>query len=144
MKTFLFMLLTVVLVLTTSCSDSHNHSDDDHAEAFGFVLFDQNNKEILRNQNATPSDSIRILLDSSSTLYRVQFLNDKNELFTPTDVALSIKLTFGNGAIATETITNRWNFSLKGVSRGTTSLRISLFHNDHADYVSSPVTIVVQ
>lgn len=143
MKLILLVLSVVVSSLVLSCSHSHDH-DGDHAEAYGYVLFDQNNIEVLRVQNATPSDSIRIGVDSTTMLYTVKFLNDKNELFTPTEAELSLKITFGNGAIASETISNRWNFTVKGLSAGTTSMRISLFHDDHADFVAAPVYVVVR
>lgn len=143
MKLILLVLSVVLSSLVLSCSHSHDH-DGDHAEAYGYVLFDQNNIEVLRVQNATPSDSIRINVDSTSQVFTVKFLDDKNELFTPTEAELSLKITFGNGAIASETISNRWNFTVKGISAGTTSMRISLFHDDHADFVAAPVYVVVR
>jgi hypothetical protein len=145
MKSILLILSVVISSLVLSCSHSHDHDHDgDHAEAYGYALFNQNNVEVLRVQNATPSDSIRIGVDSTSQVFTVKFLDDKNELFTPTEAELSLRITFGNGAIASETISNRWNFTVKGLSAGTTSMRISLFHDDHADFVAAPVYVVVQ
>lgn len=142
MKTALFIVIALVSTFLFSCSHSHDHGD--HVEAFGLVLFDSNNMEVLRVQNGNPSDSIRVKVDSVSKVYTVKFLDEKNELFTPSDDEISMKLTLGNGAIASETISNKWNFTVKGLSVGTTSLRVSLFHDDHADFVSAPIYIAVR
>lgn len=142
MKTAVFVVICLVSTLLFSCSHTHDH--DDHAEAFGLVLFDANNMEVLRVQNGNPSDSLRVKVDSVSKVYTVKFLDEKNELFTPTDDKVSMKLTFGNGTIASETISNKWNFTVKGLSVGTTSMRVSLFHEDHADFVSAPIYVAVR
>lgn len=142
MKTTLFIVIGLVSTFFLSCSHSHDH--DEHAEAYGLVLFDSNNMEVLRVQNGNPSDSIRVQVDSVTKVYTVKFLDEKNEVFTPSDDDLSMKLTFGNGTIASETIINNWNFTIKGLSVGTTSIRVSLFHDDHADFVSAPIYVAVR
>jgi len=142
MKAVLFIVIGLVSTFFLSCSHSHDH--DEHTEAYGVVLFDSNNMEVLRVQNGNPSDSIRVQVDSVTKVYTVKFLDEKNEVFTPSDDDLTMKLTFGNGTIASETISNKWNLTVKGLSVGTTSLRVSLFHNDHADFVSAPIYVAVR
>ena len=36
-----------------------------------------------------------------------------------------------------------WGFHIKGKRVGQTSIEISIFHNDHPDFVSRPIPIVV-
>ena len=84
--------------------------------------------------------------DSTETpLIFVKFLTDDGTVGTPQGAEHSLQLTVADTSIA-EPETHQgedWEFHIKGKQIGQTTLEISIFHNDHPDFVSRPIPIQV-
>lgn len=135
-----------------SCGDDDNPVDPEardqvhEQDAVGLVVRNSG-EEIVRYENGAVSGTIEVGQGKETPLLQVRFLAEDGDLFTPDESeGFSLDWEVGNETIAQveqHAEDGAWNFHLIGVERGQTTIRIKINHNDHADFVSKEIEILV-
>ncbi|MAV96574.1 MAG: hypothetical protein CMG06_05480 [Candidatus Marinimicrobia bacterium] len=156
------ILLTSMLLFTTGCEDDdHDHDhDEDHTDADGFILETEAGVEVYREFKGTQTGGVTLSVGETLELM-VHFLDHEGN-----EIEHSEDDDHGDGLVVSENDTTvavveveghdeeegddhgdeeHGNaLHVEGVSAGTTSFKLQLMHDGHADYTSTnnvPVTV---
>ena len=153
-KVRLVLLITSMIFFTTGCEyDDHDH-DEEHTDADGFVLEDQNGTEVYKEFEGAIEGTITLSVGETLEL-SVHFLDhEENEIEHEEgeeEDELSVSENDANIAIVEaeeneegEGDHHEMAIHIIGVSAGSTSFKLQLMHEGHADYTSTnnvPVTV---
>ena len=148
----LFLALFIV-----SCEDDHDH-DEEHTDAEGFILESSSGTQVYKEFKGTQTGSVT--LTSGETLeLTVHFLDDDGKELEHDEhegeEEGELKVAGFNSSIATVEVEEEHGdhgdeeehemaLEIKGVSAGSTSFKLELMHDGHADYTSTnnvPITV---
>ena len=142
----LFLALFIV-----SCEDDHDH-DEEHTDAEGFILETSSGTEMYREFKGTQTGSVT--LNAGDTLeLSVHFLDDNgkemehDEHEGEEEEEGELKVSGFNSSVALVEVEEEHEMGLEiiGVSIGSTSFKLELMHDGHADYTSTNnIPIVVK
>ena len=156
-KAHLVFMLIGMFLFTTGCEDDdHNHDhDEEHTDADGFVLEDESGSELYKEFEGTMTGTVTLSVGDTLEL-SVHFLDHEgNEIDHEGDEEdedeLVISENDSNIAIVEveeheegEEEHHEMAIHVIGVSVGSTSFKLQLMHEGHADYTSTnnvPVTV---
>ena len=156
-KAHLVFMLIGMFFFTTGCEDDdHNHDhDEEHTDADGFVLEDESGSELYKEFEGTMTGTVTLSVGDTLEL-SVHFLDHEgNEIEHEGDEEdedeLVISENDSNIAIVEveeheegEEEHHEMAIHVIGVSAGSTSFKLQLMHEGHADYTSTnnvPVTV---
>ena len=156
-KAHLVFMLIGMFIFTTGCEDDdHNHDhDEEHTDADGFVLEDESGSELYKEFEGTMTGTVTLSVGDTLEL-SVHFLDHEgNEIEHEEDEEdedeLVISENDSNIAIVEveeheegEEEHHEMAIHVIGVSAGSTSFKLQLMHEGHADYTSTnnvPVTV---
>ena len=156
-KAHLVFMLIGMLLFTTGCEDDdHNHNhDEEHTDADGFVLEDESGSEVYKEFEGAVTGTVTLSIGDTLEL-SVHFLDHEgNEIDHEGDEEeegeLVISENDSNIAIVEveeheegEEEHHEMAIHVIGVSAGSTSFKLQLMHEGHADYTSTnnvPVTV---
>ena len=156
-KAHLVFMLIGMFLFTTGCEyDDHNHDhDEEHTDADGFVLEDESGSELYKEFEGTMTGTVTLSIGDTLEL-SVHFLDhEENEIEHEGDEEeedeLVISENDSNIAIVEveeheegEEEHHEMAIHVIGVSAGSTSFKLQLMHEGHADYTSTnnvPVTV---
>ena len=156
-KAHLVFMLIGMFLFTTGCEDDdHNHNhDEEHTDADGFVLEDESGSELYKEFEGTMTGTVTLSVGDTLEL-SVHFLDHEgNEIEHEGDEEdedeLVISENDSNIAIVEveeheegEEEHHEMAIHVIGVSAGSTSFKLQLMHEGHADYTSTnnvPVTV---
>jgi len=156
-KAHLVFMLIGMLLFTTGCEDDdHNHNhDEEHTDADGFVLEDESGSEVYKEFEGAVTGTVTLSVGDTLEL-SVHFLDhEENEIEHEGDEEdedeLVISENDSNIAIVEveeheegEEEHHEMAIHVIGVSAGSTSFKLQLMHEGHADYTSTnnvPVTV---
>ena len=151
-----FMLIGMFLFTTGCEDDDHNHDhDEEHTDADGFVLENESGSEVYREFEGAITGTVTLSVGDTLEL-SVHFLDHEgNEIEHEGDEEdedeLVISENDSNIAIVEveeheegEEEHHEMAIHVIGVSAGSTSFKLQLMHEGHADYTSTnnvPVTV---
>ena len=156
-KAHLVFMLIGMLLFTTGCEDDdHNYDhDEEHTDADGFVLEDESGTELYKELEGTMTGTVTLSVGDTLEL-SVHFLDHEgNEIehegYEEDEDKLVISENDSNIAIVEveeheegEEEHHEMAIHVIGVSAGSTSFKLQLMHEGHADYTSTnnvPVTV---
>ena len=156
-RAHLVFMLIGMFFFTTGCEDDdHNHDhDEEHTDADGFVLEDESGSELYKEFEGTMTGTVTLSVGDTLEL-SVHFLDHEgNEIDHEGDEEdedeLVISENDSNIAIVEveeheegEEEHHEMAIHVIGVSAGSTSFKLQLMHEGHADYTSTnnvPVTV---
>ena len=156
-KAHLVFMLIGMLLFTPGCEDDdHNHNhDEEHTDADGFVLEDESGSEVYKEFEGAVTGPVTLSVGDTLEL-SVHFLDhEENEIEHEGDEEdedeLVISENDSNIAIVEveeheegEEEHHEMAIHVIGVSAGSTSFKLQLMHEGHADYTSTnnvPVTV---
>tara|TARA_B100000470_G_scaffold52664_1_gene39569 strand:- start:1006 stop:1506 length:501 start_codon:yes stop_codon:yes gene_type:complete len=156
-KAHLVFMLIGMFLFTTGCEDDdHNHDhDEEHTDADGFVLEDESGSELYKEFEGTMTGTVTLSVGDTLEL-SVHFLDHEgNEIehegYEEDEDELVISQNDSNIAIVEveeheegEEEHHEMAIHVIGVSAGSTSFKLQLMHEGHADYTSTnnvPVTV---
>ena len=156
-KAHLVFMLIGMFLFTTGCEDDdHNHDhDEEHTDADGFVLEDESGSELYKEFEGTMTGTVTLSVGDTLEL-SVHFLDHEgNEIehegYEEDEDKLVISENDSNIAIVEveeheegEEEHHEMAIHVIGVSAGSTSFKLQLMHEGHADYTSTnnvPVTV---
>ena len=151
-----FMLIGMFLFTTGCEDDDHNHNhDEEHTDADGFVLEDESGSEVYKEFEGAVTGTVTLSIGDTLEL-SVHFLDHEgNEIEHEGDEEdedeLVISENDSNIAIVEveeheegEEEHHEMAIHVIGLSAGSTSFKLQLMHEGHADYTSTnnvPVTV---
>ena len=156
-KAHLVFMLIGMFLFTTGCEDDdHNHDhDEEHTDADGFVLEDESGSELYKEFEGTMTGTVTLSVGDTLEL-SVHFLDHEgNEIDHEGDEEdedeLVISENDSNIAIVEveeheegEEEHHEMAIHVIGLSAGSTSFKLQLMHEGHADYTSTNnVTVTV-
>jgi hypothetical protein len=148
MKKTTFLLSILALVFFQACKDNPVGDDDhNHKEAVGLVLTSSGVELVRYEAPNTPTGEIIIPAGSETDLITVNFIAEDNDLFQPDEPEYTLGQTIADETIAEfeqHEEDGKWRFHIKGLQAGTTTITLNILHNDHSDFTSQPITIVVE
>lgn len=159
------VVLMLGLLFVAGCSEDDNPADssgeENHLEAVGVRILDGDGMVVAEADGTELTGSIT-LGEGLASFYSVHFLDpDSGEWFDPeereggheegeehthelvvtatsTDIAL---ITMGEDLTDAPT---EWGFQLTAGSVGETTIRVEIYHEDHPDYSSPLIPVVVE
>ena len=151
-KPHVVFLLTSMILFTAGCEDDdHDHDhDEEHTDADGFVLEDESGTEVYREFEGATTGTVTLAVGDTLEL-SVHFLDhDGNEIEHDEEDEDELSVSENDSNIAVfeveehEEEHHEMALHVVGVSTGSTSFKLKLMHDGHADYTSTnnvPVTV---
>ena len=151
-KPHVVFLLTSMILFTAGCEDDdHDHDhDEEHTDADGFVLEDESGTEVYREFEGATTGTVTLAVGDTLEL-SVHFLDhDGNEIEHDEEDEDELSVSENDSNIAVfeveegEEEHHGMALHVVGVSTGSTSFKLQLMHDGHADYTSTnnvPVTV---
>ena len=157
LKTYTTLLFTGALLFTTGCEDdAHDDHEEGHTDADGFILEDAAGSEVYREFEGTTTGSVTLAVGETLEL-SVHFLDHEgNEIAHEEegeeDHEDGLVVSENNASVAVVEVEEHEEgedhhgmaIHVQGVSAGSTSFKVQLMHDGHADYTSTnnvPVTV---
>ena len=145
MKPHVVFLLTSMILFTAGCEDDdHDHyHDEEHTDADGFVLEDESGTEVYREFEGATTGTVT--LDVGDTLeLSVHFLDhDGNEIEHEEEEEDELLVSGNDSNVAVVEVEeheeehHEMAIHVIGVNVGSTSFKLQLMHDGHADYTST-------
>ena len=159
LKTYTTLLLTGAMLFTIGCEDDahddHDH-EEGHTDADGFILEDGAGSEVYREFEGAATGSVTLAVGETLEL-SVHFLDHEgNEIAHEEegeeDHEDGLVVSENNASVAVVEVEEHEEgedhhgmaIHVQGVSAGSTSFKLQLMHDGHADYTSTnnvPVTV---
>ena len=156
-KAHTIFLLSFVLLFTTGCEDdAHDDHEEGHTDADGFILEDAAGSEVYREFEGAATGSVTLAVGETLEL-SVHFLDHEgNEIAHEEegeeDHEDGLVVSENNASVAVVEVEEHEEgedhhgmaIHIQGVSAGSTSFKLQLMHDGHADYTSTnnvPVTV---
>lgn len=157
LKAQLVLLISSMMFFTTGCEDDDHDHDEEHTDADGFVLEDESGSQVYREFEGATTGPITLSIGDTLEL-SVHFLDHNGEEIEHDDdeheTEESELVVSGNDeSIAVVEVEeheegeeehHEMAIHVIGVSEGSTSFKLELMHEGHADYTSTnnvPVTV---
>ena len=157
LKTYTTLLFTGALLFTTGCEDdAHDDHEEGHTDADGFILEDAAGSEVYREFEGAATGSVTLAVGETLEL-SVHFLDHEgNEIAHEEegeeDHEDGLVVSENNASVAVVEVEEHEEgedhhgmaIHVQGVSAGSTSFKVQLMHDGHADYTSTnnvPVTV---
>ena len=158
-RTHVVFLLASMMLFTTGCEDDdHDHDhDEDHTDADGFVLEDESGTEVYREFEGAMTGTVTLAVGETLEL-SVHFLDHEgneieHEEEEEEDHEDGLVVSENDASVAVVEVEDHEEgeeehhemaLHVVGVSTGSTSFKLQLMHEGHADYTSTnnvPVTV---
>ena len=158
LRTHVVFLLASMMLFTTGCEDDDHDHDEDHTDADGFVLEDESGTEVYREFEGAMTGTVTLAVGETLEL-SVHFLDhegneiehEEGEEEEEHDDELVVSENDASVAVVEvedheegEEEHHEMALHVVGVSTGSTSFKLQLMHEGHADYTSTnnvPVTV---
>ncbi len=158
LRTHVVFLLASMMLFTTGCEDDDHDHDEDHTDADGFVLEDESGTEVYREFEGAMTGTVTLAVGETLEL-SVHFLDhegneiehEEGEEEEEHDDELVVSENDASVAVVEvedheegEEEHHEMALHIVGVSTGSTSFKLQLMHEGHADYTSTnnvPVTV---
>ena len=157
LRTHVVFLLASMMLFTTGCEDDDHDHDEDHTDADGFVLEDESGTEVYREFEGAMTGTVTLAVGETLEL-SVHFLDHEgneieHEEEEEEDHEDGLVVSENDASIAVVEVEDHEEgeeehhemaLHVVGVSTGSTSFKLQLMHEGHADYTSTnnvPVTV---
>ena len=157
LRTYTTLLFTGALLFTTGCEDdAHDDHEEGHTDADGFILEDAAGSEVYREFEGAATGSVTLAVGETLEL-SVHFLDHEgNEIAHEEegeeDHEDGLVVSENDANVAVVEVEEHEEgedhhgmaIHVQGVSAGSTSFKLQLMHDGHADYTSTnnvPVTV---
>jgi len=158
LRAHVVFVLTSMILFTTGCEDDdHDHDhDEDHTDADGFILEDESGTEIYREFEGAMTGTVTLTVGDTLEL-SVHFLDHEgNEIEHQEgeeDHEDGLVVSENDASVAVVEVEDHEEgeeehhemaLHIVGVSTGSTTFKLQLMHEGHADYTSTnnvPITV---
>lgn len=143
-----YLILTIVLLIF-SCSEKNTLEDDhSHTEAIGLIIY-YNEKPFFKILNAKIDETIAkefALNRDEEKVFRVAFIDDDNEEFVPDEPNKNFSWIIDDTSLVQASLlpNEKYKFKMRGLKSGATQIEFRLNHNDHPDFKTPKIPLVVK
>ena len=141
-KPHVVFLLTSMILFTAGCEDD-DHDHDEHTDADGFILEDGSGTEVYREFEGAVEGAVNLSVGDTLEL-SVHFLDhDGNEIEHEEEEEDELLVSGNDSNVAVVEVEeheeehHEMAIHVIGVSSGSTSFKLQLMHQGHADYTST-------
>ena len=142
MKPYVVFLLTSMILFTAGCEDD-DHDHDEHTDADGFILEDGSGTEVYREFEGAVEGAVNLSVGDTLEL-SVHFLDhDGNEIEHEEEEEDELSVSGNDSNVAVVEVEeheeehHEMAIHVIGVNVGSTSFKLQLMHDGHADYTST-------
>ena len=142
MKPHVVFLLTSMILFTVGCEDD-DHDHDEHTDADGFILEDGSGTEVYREFEGAVEGAVNLSVGDTLEL-SVHFLDhDGNEIEHEEEEEDELLVSENDWNVAVVEVEeheeehHEMTIHVIGVNVGSTSFKLQLMHDGHADYTST-------
>ncbi|MDZ7715471.1 MAG: hypothetical protein U5J95_04585 [Balneolaceae bacterium] len=142
---YFILIATILSLVIISCSNPASSEEEHELEAEGAVLI-LNGQEVVRYEDGTVTGQLEVDEGQETALISIFFLDHDGDQFQPDEPEFSLNWRDINTSIADIEQHNedgKWRFHLHGEAQGNTTVIFQLFHNDHADFETASIPVVV-
>lgn len=159
MRSLVSVLGIFLALFIVSCEDDDHDHDEEHVDAEGFIL-ESEGKEIYREFKGTKTGSVTLAAGETLEI-SVHFLGDDGKELEheehegEEEEEAELRVSGFNASVATVEFEEHHDddggdeehgmaLEITGVSTGSTSFKLELMHDEHADYTSTnnvPITV---
>ena len=149
-----FMLIGMFLFTTGCEDDDHNHDhDEEHTDADGFVLENESGSEVYREFEGAITGTVTLSVGDTLELSVHSLDHEGNEIEHEEEEEEDLVISENDSNIAIVEVEeheegeeehHEMAIHVIGLSAGSTSFKLQLMHEGHADYTSTnnvPVTV---
>lgn len=142
-----YVFLSVIIVV--SCSDDDPVApEEEHFEAIGTVIYDGSGAVAVSILRGETDDTLYIEKGNLSDHFTVKFYDEGENIVDPPDEEhTSLSYEIGNEELVEwyqhEGEEGGYEFHLRGMEQGTTTLELFLMHGDHHDYRSGKIPVKI-
>ena len=147
-----------LLLFVVACEDDDHDHEEGHIDAEGFILENSSGTQVYKEFKGTQTGSVTLTVGATLEL-SVHFLGDDGKELEHDEhegeEEGELKVSGFNSSIATVEVEEEHGdhgdeeehemaLEIKGVSAGSTSFKLELMHDGHADYTSTnnvPITV---
>lgn len=136
-----------LFLISCSFENGPTTTQEDHFQADGMVLLDEEFDAHVTVWRGKVSDTIHVHQGCKSTHLQVRFLDQDSALVNPPDEeGHTLGWSFGDSMVAglIRHEGDIWEFHVEGLQEGTTTLKLSMMHEDHADFSTPVIPVVVE
>ncbi|MCB0281644.1 MAG: hypothetical protein KDF60_03615 [Calditrichaeota bacterium] len=147
------LLINSIILLTlasflTNCSDSSVDSHSDHADAVGMRIVSSGVTIVSYIRDSAVDGVIEAQAGESSGHMDVEFYDDENDSwFIPEEDHFTLLIEIGDTTIADywqhEGEEGGFEFHILGKKAGNTQAVFTIIHDDHPDFVSKEIPLIV-
>jgi len=140
-----FIVFTALLYI--GCGDSNPvDSEDEHFEAIGFIaVFEEDT--VVKYKDGVVTGQFNIFTGTTTPIYQLLFLEENGNIgVPPTDewsLGWEINDVSVSDMVSTQEDHDLYQIQLSGLKQGQTTIVIQILHNDHKDFESEFIPIVV-
>lgn len=148
-KKFSLAFILLIGLFLASCEDDSVSSQEDHFEAIGTVIYDATGALAVSILRGETSDTLYIANGELSDHFDVKFYDEDENIVDPPES----ENTLLNYSIVDNSVIEFWQhegeeggfeFHLRGLKTGVTVLELYIEHEDHNDYRSGEIPVIVQ
>ncbi|MCB0730677.1 MAG: hypothetical protein KDC88_06560 [Ignavibacteriae bacterium] len=153
MKTNILARILILLIITISffsCKDDDPITPaEDHFEAIGTVIYDATGALAVSILRGETNDTLRITNGERSDHFDVKFYDDnENIVDPPNNEHTKLSYEIGDSTFASwwqhEGEEGGFEFHLDGKKVGKTTLQLFIVHENHNDYRSGEIPLVIE
>jgi hypothetical protein len=143
----IFILVFFVAILMFGCGDTNPvDSEVTHFEAIGlFALIEEDT--VVKYIDGVVTGNFTAATGLTSPKYQLLFLDEDGNVGIPPTNVWSLGWEIGDTMIAdvvsTQEDHSRYEIQYSGLKEGQTTIKIQIFHNDHKDFESDSIPLVV-
>lgn len=142
----LFLALIAGLVTLSACNNPASSEEEEHHEDPIGAILKMNGQEIVRYDENGVTGQIEVAAGEETTLISIFFLADDGDEFQPDEPEYSLGWKDIDTAVADveqHAEDGKWAFHIHGEAQGNTSVVFQLFHDDHSDFDTEAIPVVV-
>lgn len=142
------VILFVLAAFLTNCSDNSVESDGDHADAVGLRIVSSGVTIVSYIRDSAIEGNIEVEASELSGPMNIEFYDDeKEDWFTPDAEHYLLTIEISDTTIADywqhEGEEGGYEFHIRGKKAGNTNAVFKLIHDDHPDFVSKEIPILI-
>lgn len=147
LRAHVFLLLTSIVLFISGCEDNdHDHDhDEEHTDADGFVLENESGTVVYREFEGAVTGSVALAVGDTLEL-SVHFLdNEGNEIEHEEEEKDVLSVSENDTSVALVEVEgdhHEMEIHVIGKNTGSTSFKLQLMHDGHADYTSTNNVLV--
>ena len=142
----LMSILTVFIFLPGCTEDNPVEPEEQHFEAIGLYVISDGDT-IVKYVDGVVTGSIEVQAGQQTPLLSIRFLTDKGDIGIPQGNESSLAWNISDVSVADieseEDELTAYQFHISGKKAGNTEITIIINHNDHKDFESKAIPIVV-